>query len=69
MYFQDIFAILVSADGTDSSDVQVCQVRLALMRVPSTDEVLPCLLQTFKMQKFSKRIKSAFLLLNYLIRF
>lgn len=55
MYFQDILAILVSADGTDSSDEQICQVRLALMQVPSTDEVLPCLLQTFKMQKFSKK--------------
>lgn len=57
MYFQDIFGILASADGTDPSDMQVCQIRLALMQVHNTDEVLPCWLKTFKLQKFSKKKK------------
>lgn len=67
MYFQDIFAISVYAGETDLSGVQVslnklCRVRLTLMQVPSTEEVLPCLLPMEVLEKRGGKNLSVFLL-------
>lgn len=67
MYFESISAF-PSADGTNSSDVQfskktkqtkACQVRLALMQVASTNEVLLCYYQRLNSEML-KKIKCAF---------